>query len=325
MSRKDRKNRRTDNPPAAATNLPPDTSGELDALRERLDRMEKDQAPRDAWAMVADRHRIEREREIAAHTRANPDTPCRACGDADAVQRRLVPAEIFGTSAWICTACVKACVPGWGTQTTRALNRSQAIDRLACLAVGMDAPTASFAALAGRYGLRLVLAQDAPGAGDGTPWSHLGDLAQWREAGIKATRRSAAGFGAFPAVDHRTLLAPRETELRRVWDPELGAARLGPVEVPPEPPTAEELAARLCAEEIAIEAALKDQVRQAREQAEQADKDAERTRIAREYRAAARAQEKLFQEERHKLREARRAVYRAADTKVVFNAIVGGI
>ena len=96
------------------------------------------------------------------------------------------------------------------------------------------------------------------------------------------------------------------------------------VEAEREAPTADELRDQLTREEEAVEAALLAQAAMGKERAAQAAKAAERARIDREYRAAVRAQETLFQEERHKLREARSQVHKAADTKADFQEIVKG-
>lgn len=326
-SRKDRKNRSTGNPPAAAPEPAPvpEVSGELEALRARLDRVEQERATPDVWTQMADRHRIEREREIAAATRVDPDSPCQACGDAVALQRRMVDASLLGASGWLCDPCIQAVQPGWGTKTTRTLPRSRALDRLACLAAGMDEPTEGFAVLAGRYGLTFTLAQDSA-PGDGAPWSHLGDRGEWREVGIKAVRRAAAGFGVLPVIPASRALGTPETVMGRVLDlTHPRGYRLAPVEVPPEPSAPGDLAALLRAEETAIEAALKDRGRVAEEKAQEAARAAERARINREYRKARRELEKAIQEERRKLRGALREVHQAADTRADFNALVRGL
>lgn len=300
MSR--RKNRRNAaQPPVQAPSLPQPTEApteELRALRARLDRIEQDQSPRDAWALLADRHRIAHEREIAANTRTRPDSPCRACGDAQAVQRRLAHPEVLGSSGWLCDPCIQAVAPGWGTQSTRTMNRTQGLDRLACLAAGMDQPTKGFTVLASRYGLTFSLAQDSPG-GDGTAWSHL-NTAPWREVGAKAVQRAAAGFGVFPAADPRRLLAPPDVELAPAYNRVTGAIHPAITEKAPVLPTTEELTAQLRAEEAAITQALKTQARQEKEEAAQAEKErrereirslhrAHQARLQAEYRAQSRA------------------------------------
>lgn len=331
-SRKDRKNRSTGNPPAAAPEPAPvpEVSEELEALRARLDRVEKDRATPDVWTQMADRHRIEREREIAASTRVDPDSPCQACGDASSLQRRMVPAHVLGASGWLCDPCMQAVQPGWGTKTTVTLPRSRALDRLACLAAGMDEPTEGFAVLAGRYGLTFTLAQDsAPGDGTrGTPWSHLGDLAQWREVGIKAVRRAAAGFGVFPVIP-ASRLAEGEHVIGRVLDlTHPRGYRLAPVEAQPEPSARDE-SARLRAEEGVIEAALKDRERVAEEKAQEAARAEERARVDAEYRKARRTLEKAIRSDagihRRELRAARDKVLATADTRADFDTIVRGM
>ncbi|WP_405599554.1 hypothetical protein OG741_19315 [Streptomyces sp. NBC_01410] len=301
MSR--RKSRKAAEQPVQAPAAAPGTEPAMDeirALRERLDRVEKDQSPRDAWAMVADRHRIEREREIAAHTRVSPDTPCQACGDAEAVQRRLVSPLVLGASGWICDPCMQAVQPGWGTQSTRTLNRSQGVDRLACLAAGLAEFTEGFAVLASRYGLTFQLAQDSRGDGDGTAWSHLSDLAEWRRVGELAVRRHAAGFGVFPVA---TLPTPPEKRLGRVWDRKAGAVRLGLVEEAPEPPAPGELAAQLAAEETAIAQTLKDRKRAAKEAEAAAAETARQAEVRRHWRDHQRQLEREIKRQRAALRQ----------------------
>lgn len=300
MSR--RKHRRNAAQPPVETQPQPQApeapTDELRALTERLSRLEQDQSPRDAWSLLADRHRLAHEREIAANTRTHPDTPCRACGDAQAVQRRLTHPDVLGSSGWLCDPCIRAVQPGWGTQSSRTMNRTQGADRLACLAAGMAEPTEGFAVLASRYGLTFSLAQDSRG-GDGTAWSHL-DTAQWREVGLKAVQRAAAGFGVFPAANPNRLLAPPVAELGRAYDRSTGVISLAVVEKAPVLPTAEELTAQLWAEEAAITRALKAQARQEKEEAAQAEKErrereirshhrAHQARLQAEYRAQSRA------------------------------------
>lgn len=325
--RKFRKDRKTPEQPAQAPAPVPEVSGELEALRARLDRVEQERAAPDAWAQMADRHRIEREREIAASTRVSPDSPCQACGDAVALQRRMVPAHVLGASGWLCDPCMQVVQPGWGTRTTRILPRSRALDRLACLVAGMDEPTEGFAVLASRYGLTLVLAQDAPGQGDGTPWSHL-DLSAWHEVGLKAARRAAAGFGVLP-VPPPPHLSEGEHVIGRVLDlTHPRGYRLAPVEAQPEPSARDE-SARLRAEEGVIEAALKDRERVAEEKAQEAARAEERARVDAEYRKARRALEVAIKESadahRRELRATRDKVLATADTRADFNALVRGL
>lgn len=324
MSRR-RKNREqapaTPVQPPAVASAPTGATDELQVLRERLERLERlEQADRQAEdaSPVALRRR-EEERWAALNTRTSED-PCRTCGAVGGEQRRVMGAMLRRTPAWVCVACVGAMIDGYDSNTTRTYSQAETLDRLACLAAGMERPTRSFRALAQRYGLTFTLAMDSDG-GDGTAWSHLGDLDRWAEVGARALRRDAAGFGVFPATPvsalHPEMVDGRVVDLThpRGW-------RHAMVPKPAEQPTEEQLAAQLAAEEEAIEAELAAQVRRKAERAEEAARKAERDRIDREYRVARAAQEALFEQERRRLREDRAKVLKSADVRADFNAIV---
>ena len=298
---------------------------ELAALKARLD--ELDQSRRGVDMSPVAIHRRERAEWLTNNTRTDHAAPCPACGLVGGEQRLTGRSASVLASAWLCAPCGDAVEIGWGESSRRIPAREDAFDRLACLAAGMDEPTRSFRALAVRYGLKFALARDSRG-GDGTPWSHLSEPARWLEVGVKAVRRDAAGMGVFPVVDPAAL--EQERVLGKVYDPSSPTgSRTAYVSPESEPPAAEELAAQLAAEELAVEQALTAQAAAAqladKERAAQAVKDAERARIDREYRAARQAQEALFEEHRRKLRDTRQEVLRAADTKADFNAIVRGI
>lgn len=307
-------------PPAAAP-APTGATDELQVLRDRLAEVERLARPEDPSPVAA--RRREEERFRAMYFRADGDTPCPLCGQVGGPQRQFTGAMFIRTPAWVCTACSEAVAPGYGTNSTRTFTRAVTLDRLACLAAGMERPTRSFRALAQRYGLTFTLAMDAEG-GDGSAWSHLGDLDRWAEVGAKALRRDAAGFGAFPAPTlealHPEMVDGRVVDLThpRGW-------RHALVPKPAEQPSEEQLAAQLAAEEEAIEAELAAQARREAERAEEAARKAERARIDREYLAARAAQEALFEQERRRLREDRARVLKSADVRADFNAIVSSL
>ncbi|MFG2640801.1 hypothetical protein ACGFYP_07465 [Streptomyces sp. NPDC048370] len=298
------------------------SADQLKALTDRLAVLERQQQT-DAgpWSPVTARRR-EQDAWLASNTRTDGPDACPVCGRLGDEQRRLVGTMFRFSPAWVCLACVDVMVPGYGTACFTTRTMGETLDRLACLAAGMDRPTRSFRALAARYGLTFSLAKDSD-VGDGTAWSHLGDLTLWREVGVKALRRDDAGFGVFPVVS-ASVLRP-EVEFKFVYDASLGRRSHTPVAKPMDPPSATQAAARLAAEETAIEAALVDQERQAAERAEEAARRAERARIEAEYQAAVRAQEALFEQHRQELRKARAKVLESADTRADFNAIVQGL
>jgi len=297
---------------------------ELADLKARLDELDQSRRGLDMTPLAI--HRRERDIWLATNTRSDHADPCPACGVAGGAQRLTGNNVTLLASAWLCVPCSGAVEIGWGESSRQLPARSEVLDRLACLAAGMGAPTRSFRFLAARYGLTFVLARDSRG-GDGTAWSHLGDRARWQEAGAKATRRDAAGMGVFPATDPAAL--EPDMVLGKVYDPSSPTMSRTDFIQKTAGPTPEELAARLDAEERAVEQALTEQAKAARtaaeERAAQDVRDAERARIDREYRAARKAQEKLFEAHRRGLRADRQAVLRAADTKADFNAIVSGL
>lgn len=326
MSRR-RKNR-PENPQTAPEVTPallqaPVSAEEMAALRARLAAVESQTAPLDP-SPVAARQR-ERARLDAMFFRADSDTACPLCGRVGGAQRQFTGAMLIRTPAWVCDPCAQAVAPGIGTNTTRTFTESVTRDRLACLAAGMERATPAFRALAARYGLTFQLALDAPeGAGNGTAWSHLGDLDQWREVGVKALRRDDAGLGVFP-VTPTSALWPEMVDGFE-YDPRhpLGR-RFAQVPKPVEAPTAEQLADRLRAEEEAVEAELKAQTVRAAEAVKEEALRAERARIDSLYRKAVREFDKGVARHRKGLREDRRRMRATAGVRSDFNAIVGGM
>lgn len=326
MSR--RKNRR--NSLEQAPVAPVQTSGEapepavsadeLRALRERLAQVERQQQPENPSPVAA--RKREQERWAATNTRMDDTDPCPACGTVGGEQRRISGSLFRKSPAWACVPCVDVMIDGYDTNRVRTFTTGETLDRLAALAAGMDRPTRSLRALASRYGLTFSLAMDSEG-GDGTSWAHL-DLPRWREVGALAVRRDAAGFGVFPAVPV-SALRPEMVDGRVADLTHPRGWRHSLVPKPVEPPSAEQLAAQLAAEEAAIETELIAQHRREVEKTEEAARKAERARIDAEYRKAVRAQEALFATHRRKLREARAMVLESADTRADFNAIVSGL
>jgi len=324
MRRKDRRNKPEQAPapvPVEALPAPVPAADELQALRERLALVEQQQQPVPPTPVAA--RLREQERWAVVNTRTGHTDPCPACGLLGGKQRRLLGSMWRKSPTWVCMPCAETMVDGLGSNSIRTYTQPETLDRLACSAAGMDRPTRTFRALALRYGLTFTLAMDSDG-GDGTAWSHLGDLERWRDVGTRAIRREEAGFGVFPMA-LPSALHPEMVD-GRLPDPSHPRGwRFAAVPKPVEQPSAAQLAAQLAAEEEAIETALTAQARRAAETAETAARKAERARINREYRAAVKAQEKLFSEHRRKLREARAMVLESADTRADFDAIVRGL
>lgn len=326
MSRR-RKNRPENpqtTPEVAPAPVPaPVSADELAALRARLAAVESQAAPLDLSPFAA------RQREKAAQDamffRADSDTACPLCGQVGGAQRQFTGAMLIRTPAWVCDPCAQAVAPGIGTSIVRTFTDSVTRDRLACLAAGMERPTPTFRALAARYGLIFQLAPDAPeGAGNGTAWSHLGDLREWQEVGAKALRRDDAGLGVFPATPVSALCPEMVDGFE--YDPThpLGR-RFAQVPKQVDPPSAEQLADRLRAEEEAVEAELEAQAVRAAEAVKEDALRAERARIDSLYRKAVREFDRGVARHRKGLREDRRRMRATAGVRSDFNAIVGGM
>lgn len=323
MSRKNRRNKPEPVPSAVPepTPAPQVPAKEIQDLRERLEGLERARQQSEDPSPVAARHR-EKALWAAENTRTDSTDPCPACGLVGGEQRRIQGSMFRKSPTWACSPCTaNAMITGYDTNVLRTYTEAETLDRLACLAAGMSRPTPSFRALADRYGLAFTLAKDNEG-GDGAAWSHLGQRDLWAEVGAKALRRENAGFGVFPATSSESALYPKMVE-GVIHDPAHPLGRqFALVPEPVEPPSAREVAARLAAEEAAIEAELTAQRHRAEVEAEKSAREAERDHINTEYRKAVRAQKALFASHRKGLRQARRQVLESADVRADFDAIV---
>lgn len=297
MSRR-RKNAKPAEQPAAAP-VPAVSEEQLKALADRLAALEQPTAPEAPWSPL-DRHRAERAAWLKANIRTDHTAPCPACGVVGGEQRQTGSGAQLLALRWLCVDCTGAVELGWGTNRVTTPSRAVCLDRMASLAAGQADPTPGFRTLAARYGLVFSLARDAAG-GDGTAWSHLGDLDLWRSVGGKAVRRHAAGFGVLPAVNAAEALHPESLFVpgpARIHNPSAPAW----VDQAPELPTQEETAARLVVEETAIEQQLKAQARAAKERQAQAERDRRESEIRAHYREHRAQLEKQIARTRTELR-----------------------
>lgn len=303
MSRRRKNRRNADEQPVQAPAAPTSDGAPdevLKALTDRLAALEKAQAPGAPWTPL-NRHRSEHAAWIATNTRTDHTDPCPACGLVGGEQRRTDPNTQLLPMTWLCTGCVGAVEIGWGTNSRSFPSWGVSLDRLAATAAGMAEPTPGFRTLASRYGLTFALARDNQEHGDGTTWGHL-DRPQWLEVGVKATKRAQAGFGELPFTTHPEHFATREVR-REFFEPfevippgwpagkETGRWMYEMVEkrVHIWPDTDVEITPEIAArwlrdEEAAVDQALKDQVRAAKERGAQAERDRREEEIRAHYR-----------------------------------------